>query len=213
MGYRTALIGRPGRVGGLADLTPGTRVATSSPRRQGQLLASCPGIAPERIRGNVPTRIAKVSEDGGPDATILALAGLTRLGLTDAVTEVIGFETMLPAVGQGALGLEIREDDDGAREILARLEDPAARTAVTAERAFLNHLEGGCSIPAGARGVITGERLSLEGVVADVDGDGLCRMQVEGDVADAVALGGELAEALLAAGAREILARLRSEDS
>ncbi|MEN8149251.1 MAG: hydroxymethylbilane synthase [Planctomycetota bacterium] len=209
---RDALIGRPGRVDGTVDLTPGTRVGTSSPRRQGQLLAACPGIACERIRGNVPTRIAKVSEDGGPDATILALAGLKRLALTDAVTEILPLETMLPAAGQGALGLEVREDDAGAREVLAALEDPAARAAVTAERAFLHRLEGGCSIPAGALGEVVDGRLVLDGVVADVDGGGLCRARVEGDPADAGALGGELAEVLLSLGAGKILARLRSDE-
>jgi hydroxymethylbilane synthase len=209
---RDVLIGRPGRVTTLEDLTPGTRVATSSPRRQGQLMAAYPGIVVEPIRGNVPTRIDKVREHGGPDATILAYAGLRRLGLTDAITAVIPHETMLPAAGQGALGLEIREDDEKAAEALAPLNDDGTRASVTAERAFLNHLEGGCTIPAGARAFVTdAETLRIEGVVADPDGAGLWRESTEGSPDDADALGRKLAEDLSAAGAGELLSRLRSE--
>jgi len=208
---RDVLIGRPGRVRGLADLTSGTRVATSSPRRQGQLLAARPGIAVETIRGNVPTRIDAVRQDGGPDATILALAGLRRLGLTDAITEIIPTETMLPAVGQGALGIEVREDDAGTRDVLAALSDPSAHAAVTAERAFLNRLEGGCTIPAGALGELRDGRLRLEGVIADPGGESLYRETVEGDENDPRAIGLALAEALLAAGAAALLDRLRGE--
>jgi len=205
---RDVLIGRPGRVDAVTDLTPGTRVATSSPRRQGQLQAACPGIVVEEIRGNVPTRIGKVREEGGPDATILALAGLKRLELTDAVSEIIPHETMLPAVGQGALGIEIRETDAETRRVLAPLEDAEARVAVTAERAFLNRLDGGCSIPAGAFGEVAAGRLRMEGAIADPAGESLFREVVEGDVADPKALGLRLAEALLASGADALLARL-----
>ncbi len=208
---RDVLIGRPGRVAALADLTPGTRVATSSPRRQGQLMAAFPGIAVEGIRGNVPTRIAKVSEDGGPDATILALAGLRRLGLTDAISEIIPHETMLPAVGQGALGLEVREDDENALSALAPLNDAATSAAVTAERAFLNFLEGGCTIPAGAQATVADGTLRIEGVVADPHGAASWRDAVEGPVEEPESLGRALAVTLTDAGAGELLRRLGKE--
>jgi hydroxymethylbilane synthase len=210
---RDALFGRPGRVRSLADLGPGVRVATSSPRRKGQLLAACPGIEVEGIRGNVSTRIEKVREDpDGPDATILAIAGVTRLGLLDLVTEVIPHETMLPAVGQGALGLEIRADDGRTRERLVPLEDPHARAAVTAERAFLARLEGGCTIPAGAWARPAGDgRLAIDAAVADPDGREVFRASREGDAADPAALGLALAEDLLAGGAGPLLERIRSE--
>jgi hydroxymethylbilane synthase len=210
---RDALIGRPGRVEGLADLEPGMRVGTSSPRRQGQLLASFPGLRVESIRGNVATRIAKTREEGGPDATLLAMAGLLRLGLAGEVAEAIPHETMLPAVGQGALGLEIRGDDEEARERLSAIEHGPTRTAVTAERAFLRRLEGGCTIPAGAfahNG--EGGAIVLEGALASPDGTEVYRDRRSGPSAEAETVGRALAEALLGAGGGELLARLRREE-
>lgn len=205
---RDALIGRPGVVNGLGDLRPGMRVATSSPRRRGQLLAAYPELIVEPIRGNVPTRIAAASKDGGPDAVLLAMAGLVRLELQKHVTCPIPHETMLPAPGQGALGIETRENDARTNELLAPLDNSAARRAVTAERAFLARLEGGCTVPAGALARPgEGDELILDGVVAEVDGKQLIRGTSRGT--DPVSLGRELAEALLAAGADRVLAELR----
>jgi hydroxymethylbilane synthase len=205
---RDALIGRPGVVAGLSDLGPGRRVATSSPRRRGQLLAAFPGVIVEPIRGNVPTRIAAASQDGGPDAVLLAMAGLMRLGLGEHVTCPIPEEIMLPAPGQGALGIETREDDARTIELLAPLEDRAARRAVTAERSFLARLQGGCTVPAGALARPgAGDETVLSGVVAAPDGRELHRGSRTGS--EPVALGRELAEELLAAGADRVLAGLR----
>ena len=205
---RDALIGRPGVVNGMGDLRPGMRVATSSPRRRGQLLAAFPGVIVEPIRGNVPTRIAAATKDGGPDAVLLAMAGLMRLDLQEHITGPIPHEMMLPAPGQGALGIETREDDDRTIDLLLPLQDTHARRAVTAERAFLARLEGGCTVPAGAVARPgQGDELILDGVVAEPDGKELFRGTRRGT--DPVSLGRELAEELLAAGADRVLAELR----
>lgn len=210
---RDVLFGRPGVVDSLDDLGEGKRLGTSSPRRQGQLLASFPGLAVESIRGNVATRIAKTREEGGPDATILALAGVRRLGLTDEITEILPHDLMLPAVGQGALGLEVREDDAETRERLAAIEDSPARNAVTAERAFLNELEGGCTIPAGAFArPAEGDALVLEGIVAAPDGTEVYRDRRAGRPEEAPDVGVRLARALLDMGAAKLLERLRREE-
>jgi hydroxymethylbilane synthase len=207
---RDALIGRSGVVGGLSDLAPGMRVATSSPRRRGQLLAAFPGLEVEPIRGNVPTRIAAAKKEGGPDAVLLAMAGLMRLELGEHVTAPIPHETMLPAPGQGALGIETREDDARVIELLRPLQDPHARLAVTAERSFLHRLEGGCTVPAGALARIAeGDEIVLDGVVVDLDGRSIYRGTRRGTDADL--LGRELAEALLAEGADQVLAGLRED--
>ncbi len=205
---RDALIGRTGVVASLEDLVPGTRVATSSPRRCGQLLAAFPEVIVEPIRGNVPTRIAAVKKAGGPDAVLLAMAGLMRLELQEHVTCPIPHETMLPAPGQGALGIETREDDARTIDLLAPLEDTCARRAVTAERSFLARLEGGCTVPAGALARPgEGDELLFDGVVTQVDGGVLFRGNSSGT--DPVSLGCGFAEELLAAGADRILAELR----
>ena len=205
---RDALIGRSGVVASLDDLVPGTRVATSSPRRRGQLLAAFPEVIVEPIRGNVPTRIAAAEKEGGPDAVLLAMAGLMRLELEKHVTCPIPHETMLPAPAQGALGIETREDDARTIELLAPLENTAARKAITAERAFLARLEGGCTVPAGALARLgEGDEILLDGVVTELDGVQLIRGSFSGT--DPVRLGRELAEDILSAGADRILAELR----
>jgi len=208
---RDALIGRAGRVYGLGDLRPGVTVGTGSPRRKGQLLASFPGLDVQPIRGNVPRRIARTEEEGGPDAVILAMAGLIRLELTDRVSEVIPLDRMLPAPGQGALGIEVRDDDDFAREMVAPLNDPACRVEVRAERAFLRRLEGGCTVPAGALGTLeTDGRLRLRGVVADPEGRAIFREMRDGSPSDPEILGAVLADKLLSQGADKLLAGLRT---
>lgn len=208
---RDVLIGRPGRVDEIAALGPGIRLATASPRRKGQLLAAYPGLAITEIRGNVPTRIRKVREEpGGPDATILALAGIRRLGFEEYITGVIPLDTVLPAVGQGALGIEIRDDDDRARALVAPLEDEEARDGVDAERAFLHRLQGGCTIPAGAyaRPVHDG-RLRIDAVIADTEGRAVWRATRESDAGDPASLGTAVAEDLLAGDAGPFLDRFR----
>jgi hydroxymethylbilane synthase len=207
---RDALVGRPGRVAGLGDLGPGMVLGTSSPRRRGQLLAARPGLRAVPLRGNVPTRVEAVRKEGGPDATVLALAGLTRLGLLDRVTEILPTSVMLPAPGQGALGIEARAGDRRTLDLLAVLDDAAVRCAVAAERSFLRRLQGGCSVPAGALATATdGGRLRLEGVVADPEGGAVFRLALDGDAARPEPLGIRLADDLAASGAGELLRRLR----
>jgi hydroxymethylbilane synthase len=196
----------------LDELAAGTVVGTGSPRRAGQLKAAFPGIEVRPIRGNVPTRVGLVDEPDGPDAVVLAVAGLKRLELAGRITEVIPHDVMLPAPGQGALGLEIREDDERTRELLAPLDDPGVRAAVTAERAFLNRLEGGCTVPAGALAEVKGTGLLLRGVVADPDGMDQFRDLRAGTVDHPEPLGRALAEQLLTAGGERILLRLRAEE-
>lgn len=196
--------GRP-----LADLPPGARVGTSSLRRRAQLLALRGDLVCDDIRGNVDTRLAKV-RDGRYAAAILARAGLARAGLLTEAMEVLDFDRMLPAPGQGALGLEIRRDDELLAELVRPLDHPATRWAVTAERSLLRHVEGGCQAPVAALGRETwpGE-LTLAGLVASPDGRRVIRDEIRGPMAEADTLGRRLASHLLAAGADEILAELR----
>jgi len=196
--------GRP-----LARLPKGARVGTSSLRRRAQLLALRGDLLCDEIRGNVDTRLAKV-RDGRYAAAILARAGLVRAGLLTDDMEVLGFDRMLPAPGQGALGLEIRRDDDLLAELLAPLDHPATRWAVTAERSFLRHVEGGCQAPVAALAVESpAGQLTLTGLVASPDGTLVVRDEMQAPLADADALGRRLALHLLAAGADAILAALR----
>lgn len=209
---RDALVGRPGRVGGTGDLRPGVVVGTGSPRRRGQLLATFPGIEVRDLRGNVPTRVDSVMREDGPHAVVLALAGLRRLGLEDRVTAVLPPETMLPAPGQGALGVEVREDDERASGLVAALDHAPTRAAVLAERAFLRRLEGGCTVPAGALGTVGADgALALVGVVADPEGGVCFRESLTGDAGSPEAAGRELADRLAEGGARAVLARFREE--
>jgi len=200
---RDAVVGKP--------LGPGVTVGTGSPRRRGQLLAAYPGIRVEGIRGNVPTRVDRTEAEDGPDSVVLALAGLLRLGLEDRVAEVLPLRTMLPAPGQGALGIEVRADDERARALVAPLEDPEARAAVAAERAFLRRLEGGCTAPVAAYAKATEGQITLRGVVAEPQGGALITGSSDGGVDDPQSLGVSLAEDLLSRGAAEVLDRLRGE--
>jgi hydroxymethylbilane synthase len=187
------------------DLPQGAVVATSSLRRRSQLLYRRPDLRVESVRGNVETRLRKLDEQG-LDAILLAEAGLRRLGLEKHITEVLDPQWMLPAVGQGALGLECRADDAATRALLERLDDPQTRAAVLAERAFLRGLGGGCLLPIGALGMVQGESLHLRGCVLSGDG----RRRVEGDrtgpIGAAVETGQALAADLLAQGAGALLA-------
>jgi hydroxymethylbilane synthase len=187
------------------DLPPGATVATSSLRRRSQALHRRPDLNLVTIRGNVETRLRKLDEQN-LDALILARAGLERLGLGAAITEVLDPEWMLPAVGQGALGLECRADDRETRALLAHLNDEPSRQAVLAERALLRGLGGGCLVPIGAAATVTEGRLSLRGAVLSPDGSRRVAGDIEGTAGEAEALGHRLAEELLARGARELLA-------
>jgi hydroxymethylbilane synthase len=196
---RDVLIGR-----GLADLQAGSRIGTGSLRRIAQLRAMRPDLQIETIRGNVDTRIRKLDE-GQYDAIILAAAGLKRLGLADRITEYIPVEAMCPAVGQGALAIETRLDGGPGMQASQKLDDPDTRAAITAERAVLAKLGGGCEVPIGAYGVITGDSLRLRAIVISPDGTRVVRQEMVGAAADAAALGACMAGKLLASGAGEIL--------
>jgi hydroxymethylbilane synthase len=183
-------------------LPKGARVGTSSLRRQAQLKVSRPDLIIHPLRGNVDTRVRKL-EEGEYDAIILAAAGLTRLGKTQLVKEVLSKEFMCPAAGQGALGIEIRQDDPEMRKYLAFLDDAVARATTTCERALLNKLGGGCQVPIGAFAEIQNEILSLTAIVAQPDGSLILREHRSG--ADPIALGEMVGEILLQRGATKIL--------
>ncbi len=188
----------------LADLPDGAVVGTGSPRRAAQLLAARPDLRIADIRGNVDTRIRKV-EDGQYDAAVLAAAGLARLGWVDRAAEVLSTEVMLPAVGQGALAIQVRADDGEAIELVSAADHPASRCATAAERAFEAHLGGGCHAAIAALGEPNGAGLCLRGLVGDPTGRRLLRGEVEGPVEDAEPLGVRLAEDLLEQGAEALL--------
>ncbi len=211
---RDALVSREGRT--FAQLAPESRVGTSSLRRRSQLLAARPELSIVDLRGNVPTRVDRVTR-GEMEAAVLARAGLVRLGLDEHISEVLEPELMLPAVGQGALAVEARANDQKVLEKLAPLEDPVTRIVTAAERGLLARLEGGCQVPVGALATLAeGRLLTLRGLVGDVDGGHIVRDVIEAearDVADAARIGTTLAERLLAAGAGEILDRIRAPDS
>lgn len=188
----------------LADLPHGARVGTGSPRRMAQLRALRPDLDVVPIRGNADTRLRKVS-DGDFDAVILAFAGLVRIKRLEAVSEVFDPSQMLPAPGQGALALECRADRTDLVEILAKLDDPDSRAAVTAERALLARLEAGCSAPVGAYAALEDRTLHLIGVVAGYDGERQIRLSKSGHPAEAERLGRELADQMIAEGADQLM--------
>jgi hydroxymethylbilane synthase len=186
------------------SLPSGAVVATSSLRRRAQILHRRPDLRTVDVRGNVETRLAKLREQN-LDATILAQAGLQRLGLADVITEVLDPTWMLPAVGQGALGLECREDDRDTAALLRQLDDPATHQAVLAERAMLRKLLGGCQVPIGAAAALADTDLTLRGVVLSPDGSRRIADTLTGPASEPETLGSRLAEELLARGARDLL--------
>jgi hydroxymethylbilane synthase len=188
----------------LNRLPAGARLGTGSLRRTAQILHYRQDLSVMPIRGNVDTRLKKLDE-GEFDALVMAAAGLKRIGREERITDYIPNAICLGAAGQGALGLESREDDP-IREQLSFLHDPASFAEVSAERSFLKRLGGGCHVPVGARAIAEGENLTLFGVVASPDGSSLYRGETSGTVVDAKELGGELAERLLSRGAQAILA-------
>jgi len=188
----------------IEDLPQSARVGTSSLRRQAQLKAIRADLDIHPLRGNVDTRLRRL-EQGEYDAIILASAGLKRLGKTESIKQIFPAEIMCPAAGQGALGIEIREGDSATRQHLAFLNDDAARTATTCERALLNRLGGGCQVPIGALAELRNGKLHLDAVVADPDGSRLLRESRDGNSNDPEQLGSAVGEALLRRGGDEIL--------
>jgi hydroxymethylbilane synthase len=205
MSAQDALISRSGA--GLASLPAGARVGTSSMRRMLQLRLLRPDVALEIMRGNVDTRLRKVSE-GVVDAAVLAVAGLTRLGHAGRITEAFTTDQMLPAIGQGALALETRNDDERLTRLCRGLADAEAEATVAAERALLAGLDAGCRTPLAGHAEIHGSRLRLRALVGRPDGSEVLRESLEGDMSDAAALGAEAARRLLARGADKILAEV-----
>jgi hydroxymethylbilane synthase len=195
----------------LENLPGGARIGTSSLRRRSQVRLVRPDLEIVELRGNVDTRIKKLSTDC-LDGIILAVAGLHRLGLEEHITQILPLKTCLPAVGQGALALEAREDDIAVIMMLKTLEHEPTRLAITAERAMLDELEGGCQIPIGAFAWIEGTYLHIEGLIADVDGKTCIREIMTGSWPEAAELGRKLARTLLGRGGRDILTRLRMEN-
>jgi hydroxymethylbilane synthase len=202
-----ALVVAAGQPGSIAQLPSGARVGTSSLRRRAQLMARRADLEVLDLRGNVDTRLAQVA-GGKYDAIILALAGLRRLGLEDRVSSVLT-DDWLPAVGQGALGIICRADDHRTRAVLGTLNHDATARATTAERAFLRELEGGCQVPIAARATISGNEITLNGLVASLDGSEILREQRAG--ADSAATGIAVARALLERGAGRILDKVRAQ--
>ncbi|HEX3749932.1 MAG TPA: hydroxymethylbilane synthase [Streptosporangiaceae bacterium] len=200
---RDALIARDGAK--LADLPPGATIGTGSPRRAAQLMLLRKDIRCVPIRGNAGTRFGKV-ESGELDAVVLAAAGLARLGRLDLVSQIFEPEDMLPAPGQGALAVECRAADQALAELLAAVDDPPSRAAVTAERTVLAVLEAGCSAPIGAYAAETAEHLQLEAAVIATDGGRALRERGAGDPAAAGQLGRQIASRLLARGAATLIA-------
>ena len=188
----------------LAAIPEGGRVGTSSLRRVAQLRAVRPDLVVEPVRGNLDTRLRKLDE-GQYDAIVLAAAGLRRLGWQDRIAEFLAPAVMCPAVGQGALAIETRDDGGGAYEVCRRLDHPDTRSAVTAERAVLASLGGGCQVPIGAHSLLEGVALYLTAVVASPDGRQIIRREASGSPQDAARLGADLGQQLLESGAREIL--------
>ena len=176
---------------GLAALPEGAKIGTVSLRREAQLRRHRPDLSIVPIRGNVDTRIRKLRA-GEVDALVLALCGLERLGLTGQVTEILPPETMLPAVGQGALAIECRADDETMRRLLEPLDDAISAVCIRAERAMLAALDGSCRTPIGGLAEVRGQQMSIEGLLLTPDGDSEIRARREGAIGDAESLGTEL---------------------
>ncbi|UCG78214.1 MAG: hydroxymethylbilane synthase [Nitrospirota bacterium] len=186
------------------DLPEGAVIGTSSLRRSSQLLNLRPDLKIEQLRGNVDTRLRKLDE-GMYDAIILATAGVKRLGWADRITEMMSPDVSLPAIGQGAVGIECRVDDSEVYDAIAPLNHHETEVCVRAERAFLRKLEGGCQVPIAAHAVLKDGKVIIEGLVGDVEGKKIIRGSREGDEKDNRSLGTSLAEELLDRGAKEIL--------
>jgi hydroxymethylbilane synthase len=199
---RDVFISREGRT--LKELPQRAKIGTSSLRRQAQLLHFRNDFELIPLRGNLDTRLRKL-KTMNLDGIVLALAGIKRLGFEENITEIIPTEISLPAIGQGALGTETRMDDKEVEDLIRFLNDQDSSIAVSAERAFLKKLEGGCQVPIAAYARIVGLTLRIDGLVGTIDGKRLIRDHVEGSVGEAESLGIKLAEILLDQGAKGIL--------
>lgn len=207
---RDVLISKNGR--GLKDLPQGAKIGTSSLRRQAQLLHFRGDFELVPLRGNLDTRLKKL-EAMNLDGIVLALAGVKRLGLEKRITEIIPTEISLPAIGQGALGIETRIDDERVEERIRFLNDKSSSIAVSGERAFLKRLGGGCQVPIAAFGQTIGTAFQIEGLVGTIDGKRLIRHHMEGTIEEAKSLGTQLAEVLISKGAGEILEEIYQRSS
>ena len=192
------------------DLPKGARLGTSSLRRQCQLAAQRPDLNIIDLRGNVNTRLQKL-DDGNYDAIILAAAGLKRLGMEDRITECLSPEISLPAIGQGAVGIECRQDDDWVNELLAPLNDRDTAIRVRAERSLNHRLQGGCQVPIAGYAELAHGVILLRGLVGMVDGSQIIHGEIAGQPEDAEYLGRVLAEDLLSRGADQILESLYAQ--
>jgi len=198
--------------GGQGGITPSlifslpkkAKVGTSSLRRSCQLLSLRPDLKIEQLRGNLDTRLRKLDE-GQYDAIILATAGLKRLGLQDRITEILPPDISLPAIGQGAVGIECRISDEFVNDLISPLNHPETSICVKAERAFLKKLEGGCQVPIAAHARLTNGRIVLDGLVGSISGEKIIKGHSEGEAGHAEILGVTLAEEILSKGAKEIL--------
>jgi hydroxymethylbilane synthase len=205
---RDAFISR--RYARFADLPQGARVGTSSPRRQAQLRHARRDLRLELLRGNVDTRLRRLDE-GGLDAILLACAGLERLGIGQHVTEELDLELSLPAVGQGVIGIECREDDATSRAALQALHHEESFTRLRAERAFAATLGGSCHSPIAAHATLEGGTLTLRGFIGSPEGDETYRDRISGAAREAESLGRALAARMQGTGAGPLLERLRQE--
>ncbi|HSF18553.1 MAG TPA: hydroxymethylbilane synthase [Vicinamibacteria bacterium] len=203
-----ALVSR--RAPDLDSIPTGATVGTGSPRRRSQLLAQRPDLRVVDLRGNVPTRLEKFDQSSW-EAVVLAAAGLVRLGLTARIRSRLPVDIMVPAVGQGALALQARTDDHAILERVEFLNDDKTERAVAAERAFLGRVQGGCQIPMGAYAVLDGDELFLRAYVGSVDGARCVRQQARGPAGRPRDVGVALAEAMLDAGAAEIVLELAKQ--
>ncbi len=194
---------------GYKKLDPGSIIGTSSLRRGAQLRHARPGLVMQALRGNLDTRLKKLANEN-LDAIVLAAAGVRRLDLEHKITEYLDPDIILPAIGQGALCIEIRKDDAKIGPLVESMNHTDSRTVVEGERAFLNRLEGGCQVPIAGHGKINKEKLILTGLVAEIDGTRIIKGEKSGPLDAAEAIGTELAEELLAGGAAEILQKLKS---
>jgi hydroxymethylbilane synthase len=207
--YRDALVSKNGKK--LIELGAGDVVATSSLRRQAGLLKIAPEVTIKDIRGNVQTRLKRM-EEGYCDAMIMAAAGLQRLGLEHYITEIINHDQIIPAVSQGIIAIEMREDDPKTQQILEAINHPHTMESALAERAFLARLQGGCQVPVGCYTIRKDNQLELHGFVASIDGKVTIENSAIGDCFDPKATGISLANKLLDMGAKQILDNIRIQN-
>jgi hydroxymethylbilane synthase len=204
---RDAWVSKDGRL--LSQFDENDVIATSSLRRRAQLLAYNPKFNIIDIRGNMNTRLAKM-ENGHCDAMIMAATGLQRLGLEDKITEIIDVDIMLPAVSQGAIGIETRDNDQFIDSMMQTINHDETMLVITAERAFLKSLEGGCQIPIGCFSEVTGQKIRFTGLVSDLSGQKVIKMTLNGKLEQSKKIALEVSRQMIAKGAVEILEEIRN---